>query len=197
MNDAKLKTANHDIFLSEYEKCHADLSRFCHSMTGHADSAKDLISETVLAAMEGFEKLRDRKAFKFFLFGIASRIHKRSFRHQKFHGVYNADTAELVPDHHSNAEASADLGLLHAALQHLSEEQRETIVLFEINGFKLEEIAEMHQASLSAVKLRLSRGRERLAKILREPALAKKRKKNGISPSAQPSANIIKATTHE
>lgn len=192
-----MKTANHDIFLAEYEKCHTDLSRFCHSMTGHAESAKDLISETVLAAMESFEKLRDRKAFKFYLFGIASRIHKRSFRHLKFQGIYNADTAELVPDHHSNAEASTDLSLLHAALQHLAEEQRETIVLFEINGFKLEEIAEMHKASLSAVKLRLSRGRERLAKVLREPALAKKRKKNGTSPAAQPSTNIIKTTIDE
>jgi RNA polymerase sigma-70 factor (ECF subfamily) len=41
-------------------------------------------------------------------------------------------------------------------------EQRETIVLHEIEGWKVDEIAAMHGVSESAVKSRLSRGRDRL-----------------------------------
>lgn len=176
-----MKSRSKKHFLNLYNQYHEDLSRFCQSLCGNTDDTKDLISETILAALEGFEKLRKPSAFKFYLFGIASNLYKSSFRRSKFHGNFNVDTAELLPDHHSNAEALTDLDLLYQALNHLTEEQKETIILFEISGFKLQEIAEMHNASLSAVKLRLTRGREKLAQILNEPALAKKRGKNGKS----------------
>jgi hypothetical protein len=43
-------------------------------------------------------------------------------------------------------------------------EAREAIVLFELDGFTLEEIAEVQRASLSAIKSRLARSREKLAR---------------------------------
>jgi RNA polymerase sigma-70 factor, ECF subfamily len=48
------------------------------------------------------------------------------------------------------------------ALSTLDAAQREVIVLFEIDGYTIGEIAEMQHASLSAVKSRLSRGRRKL-----------------------------------
>ena len=48
------------------------------------------------------------------------------------------------------------------ALATLPAEQREAIVLHELEGFSVDEVAEMQHASASAVKSRLSRGRERL-----------------------------------
>jgi RNA polymerase sigma-70 factor (ECF subfamily) len=48
------------------------------------------------------------------------------------------------------------------ALATLPADQRETIVLFEIEGWQIDEIARLHDVSESAVKSRLSRGRERL-----------------------------------
>jgi hypothetical protein len=43
---------------------------------------------------------------------------------------------------------------------------RETVVLFEVSDFTLEEIHKVQGGSLSGVKLRLKRGRELLAKTL-------------------------------
>jgi len=40
--------------------------------------------------------------------------------------------------------------------------QREAIVLFELDGYSLEEIATIQGVTLSAVKTRLARGREKL-----------------------------------
>jgi RNA polymerase sigma-70 factor (ECF subfamily) len=40
--------------------------------------------------------------------------------------------------------------------------QREAVVLFEVDGYSIEEIAAMQRVSVSAVKSRLVRGRERL-----------------------------------
>jgi RNA polymerase sigma-70 factor (ECF subfamily) len=46
------------------------------------------------------------------------------------------------------------------------EEQREAIILFEIAGFSIKEIVVIQNASESAVKQRLKRGREKLVEIL-------------------------------
>lgn len=48
------------------------------------------------------------------------------------------------------------------ALAGLPPEQREAIVLHDIEGFPVEDIAKMQGVTISAVKSRLSRGRERL-----------------------------------
>ncbi|MFO0496195.1 MAG: RNA polymerase sigma factor [Flavobacteriia bacterium] len=44
--------------------------------------------------------------------------------------------------------------------------QKESLILFEIAGFNIREIAEIQQASESAVKQRLKRGRQKLTEIL-------------------------------
>src|SRR5207247_7978577 len=64
------------------------------------------------------------------------------------------------------------------ALGTLAAAQREAVVLFEIDGYSIEEIAAMQRASISAVKSRLTRGREKLRRFYeahggREPAGAK------------------------
>ncbi len=48
------------------------------------------------------------------------------------------------------------------ALSTLPPEQREAVVLFELEEFSIEEIAAIQMVSVSAVKSRLARGRERL-----------------------------------
>ena len=54
------------------------------------------------------------------------------------------------------------LALVLMPLASLAAEQREAVVLFEVDGFSIEEIAAMQRVSISAVKSRLTRGRERL-----------------------------------
>jgi hypothetical protein len=51
------------------------------------------------------------------------------------------------------------------ALAQLPRVQREAIVLHDIQGFTVDEIAAMQVATASAVKSRLSRGRERLRRF--------------------------------
>ena len=46
----------------------------------------------------------------------------------------------------------------------LPDVQREAIVLFEMQGFSIDEIASLQRASVSAVKSRLARGREAMRK---------------------------------
>ena len=55
-----------------------------------------------------------------------------------------------------------------AALASLPAVQREAIVLFELEHYSIEEIAGLQRASVTAVKTRLSRGRERLRRFYQQ-----------------------------
>jgi len=73
---------------------------------------------------------------------------------------------ENIPYRGANAETNLDVEILYKALQKLPASQAEAIVLFEISGFSLNEITEIQGGTLSGVKTRLKRGREKLASIL-------------------------------
>jgi len=68
---------------------------------------------------------------------------------------------------------------LHQALSKLPEVQKEAIILYEISGFSIKEIATIQDASEPAVKQRLKRGREKLVEILNYEAITKKEETNG------------------
>jgi RNA polymerase sigma-70 factor (ECF subfamily) len=153
------------------------LSRFCQAMcrgkhgptgdrSSDAERAKDLVSETILKAYEHFDKIREPNAFLSYLFTIATRTNrherKRSARWQPISEI----EIEAFADERNAPDANADVAHLYAALAKLPKKQREAIVMSEITGLKLEEVAKIQSSSLSAVKSRVSRGRKKLAKLL-------------------------------
>lgn len=148
-----------------YHPLHERLSRFIQSMVWNKDDAKDVLSETVLAAYENFEKVRNQDAFLYYLFGIASRIAKKRDRRKKFWGIFEPSGAAQIVSYH-NSESRTTVNELYAALNRLPLKQREAITLFEISGFSIKEIAEMQGSTVSGVKSRLMRAREALSKIL-------------------------------
>jgi RNA polymerase sigma factor (sigma-70 family) len=149
-------------FLHLYEPVHDRFERFCRARSYGEMDFKDLINDSLVIAYERFESLRSEQAFLSFLFGISVRIisnHQRKkseVAHSDEHGSI-ADTAQ---------EIFADGHFLHLALAQLPAAQKESIILFEISGFKIKEIAEIQSVSEDAVKQRLKRGRERLQEIL-------------------------------
>ncbi|MEO0731801.1 MAG: sigma factor-like helix-turn-helix DNA-binding protein, partial [Bacteroidota bacterium] len=63
-------------------------------------------------------------------------------------------------------EQLADVHILYRAIQRLSTKQRDAILLFEISGFSLREVAVHQKTSPAAVKMRLQRGRTKLRQLL-------------------------------
>lgn len=149
-----------------YRPCHDAFCRYCHGLTGSSDDARDLVGDAVLVALENFEKLRKKESFKAWLFGIAHRLMLHVYRRNKFKGRYHEDDAHLLPDTGPSPDLHPDLEVLYKALGQLPLKQRETITLFELSGFRLEEIKQIQGGSLSGVKTRLKRARERLRDIL-------------------------------
>jgi RNA polymerase sigma-70 factor (ECF subfamily) len=81
----------------------------------------------------------------------------------------DAAASETIGDDGSRwADERASTSRAAAALATLAPDQREAIVLFELHGHTIEEIAEVQRASIPSVKSRLTRGRERLRRYYAE-----------------------------
>jgi RNA polymerase sigma-70 factor (ECF subfamily) len=153
-------------FMNLYEPLHDRLSRFVYAMVWDREEARDVISDTILAAYESFEKVRNHQAFLSYLFTIASRTWTKRIKKAQMVSSLTEVHTNIIADEASNIEARSELNEFYAALSTLPEKQREAVTLFEISGLSLNEIMEIQGGSLSGVKSRVTRGREELARLL-------------------------------
>ena len=153
-------------FLELFEPVRIRLSLYARAMTRNSEDAKDLIGDTILAAYENLDKVREPVAFASYIFSIASNANKRKHRRLRIFGPYNESLAEQIPDTSIRLESIVDTQFLYLALDKLPAKQKEAVVLFEISGFALEEIKKIQGGTLSGVKSRIKRGREQLAVLM-------------------------------
>jgi RNA polymerase sigma-70 factor (ECF subfamily) len=130
----------------------------------------DLMNETLLVAFEKFDKVNSEEAFFSFLCGIAVRLLSNENKRQKLADLSIEKQVKVI-DINDRTELKTEVRLLHEALAKLPEIQKEALILFEISGFSIIEIAEMQESSPDAVKQRLKRGREKLKSLLTVPTL--------------------------
>lgn len=155
------------LFMALFDPVNERLSRYIQSVVWNSEDAKDIMGETVLVSYQSLDKLKDNEAFLYFLFGIASRIIKQRERKRKLWQIFSTNqSAKQQQNVPANPESKLDMELFYKSLLKLKLKEREAIVMFEISGFSLKEIQEVQQDSLSAVKMRLSRAREKLAKLM-------------------------------
>ena len=151
-------------FLDLIEPHKAGMLRFCRALSNDSDTAKDLAGETILIAYERFEALQNKAAIKGYLYTTASRLAGSERKLAKRH-VWQDEALE-VEYHGASPDVLADIHLLQEALEKLPEKIREAVIMFEISGLSLSEIKEIQGGSLSGVKMRIARGKRKLAKIL-------------------------------
>lgn len=144
----------------------ASLERYVLALTGDRETGRDVVAETVLIAYERFETLRTPAAFLSFLFTIATRVHRQHLRVAKRTESIGEEQIEQLFDPGLMPDVAADIGAVYRALGKLPEKQREAVVLFEIMGVPMKEIVEIQGGTLTAVKVRISRGRKRLSVLL-------------------------------
>ena len=152
-----------------YEPVHDQLLRYCETLcNGDVEEAKDLYSEVIMSAYENFDQLRKKEAFLFFLFGIARNRFRKKFRRKKFRAESTDQEMQAVPDHSINPERALEIKMLYKVMEQLPEKQKEALILFEISGFSIKEVAGIQGSGESAVKVRLMRARQRLSQLMKE-----------------------------
>jgi len=156
---------------TEYLRPHYnDAVKYCRALTYRTskDDAEDLFQQSVLKALENFDRLKDKEKFKSWFFTIITREHITLIRKLFWRKFIPLDDNEnlsysRMPEIFSEIESNERSALLQTALSKLNSKERSALLLFELADFSLEEIKEIQQEkSLSAVKSRLSRARAKL-----------------------------------
>ena len=155
--------------MSLYKPVHARFERFCKARVYGEMDFKDLMQETIVVAFEKFGNLKNPDAFLHFLFGISIRLLSNSTKKMREESLpLNYESLYFSG---SEAENQLEVEDLYKAMGMLPDHQKEALILFEIIGFSIKEIAELQGTSEDAVKKRLSRGRHELMKMLAEPSV--------------------------
>lgn len=148
-----------------YEPVHSRFERFCKARVYGEMDYQDLMHDTVVIAFEKFNPTVESATLLSFLFGISIRVlanNKKRAVKRSTH-INSLDSRDFV---HNSAPQQEDIAHLYHALNSLTEIQKETIILFEIVGYSIKEIAALHSSTENAVKQRLHRGRMELKRIL-------------------------------
>lgn len=160
-------------FLRLMEPGYAKALAFARSLSRSRSDGDDLMQEALVRALTRLGNLRDDAAFRSWFYRILINIHRtrsrrafwRRFLQLGEAAIKDDDSSERVTDYRVSEwspDAAEAARRARESLASLPAEQRESIVLFEVEGWTVEEIAVLHRVSASAVKSRLARGRTRL-----------------------------------
>ena len=146
-----------------FDTYHQAVYRFVYRLTGREDLAEDITQECFLAFVRAPERYdRARGTVKTYLFGIARHLALKQYRDDREHAQLDDGDVATV-----EAEGGWEVAAAVArAVGELPQLQQETLILFEYEGFTLEEVAGVVGADVGTVKSRLHRARERLRRSL-------------------------------
>jgi len=159
---------NQHQFLALYKPISSKLSNYCRHITNSPSDAEDLLHDTIVATYEKMDQLKADAAFPAFMFSTAYNIYSKQLRRKRFSGKYNEAAAAFLKDADASPELLTELTIVFEKMKQLPTEQYEALVLFYISDLLLDDIATIQQVSLSAVKSRIKRGKEKLLKLLSE-----------------------------
>ena len=140
----------------------------CRYLTGSPSDAEDLAQEVFVKAFSGLASFERRSSFKTWLWRIKVN-HCLNFlqrsRRERFVTVEQLDVRQrpelrVEPAAPRNLETAFDRELIARSLDAMPETLRVPSLLRDLDGFSYQEIADGLGLSLSAVKMRIKRGRE-------------------------------------
>ena len=159
---------------AEFERLLAELRprlhRYCARMTGSVIDGEDVLQETLVKAIEAFPHTGPLANVEGWLFRIAHNaaldfLRRRSRRE----GVQGDEELEAIADPDSAIERRQAAAASLRTLMRLPVAQRSSVILMDVLGHSLEEISEVLESTVPAVKANLHRGRQRLVELAAEP----------------------------
>lgn len=144
-----------------------DLRRFALRLTGNAFDADDLLQSTIMRAMEKKHLFQEGTNLNRWGSKIMFNLFVSSYRRKtKFETQYDPEsyletlTVDAPQDH------AVHLNRVAEAMEHLSPEHREILVLISVKGLRYQEVSDLLKLPLGTVRSRLSRARECLQSLL-------------------------------
>jgi RNA polymerase sigma-70 factor (ECF subfamily) len=194
---SELKVAR-ERFLELVSEVRPDLHRYCARMVGSVADGEDIVQDTLARAYYELSGLRELPALRAWLFRIA---HNRALDHLRRPGRAGneriEDMGDTLVDDAANPDAEqAREEAVQTAISRfleLAPLQRSCVILKDVLGYSLEEIAALLEASVPAIKSGLHRGRTRLHELGAQSAAAVAAPKRQFSPALEGYAALFNA----
>lgn len=150
-----------------FDRYHAPLFNFYCKSTGDRAASEDLVQEVFYRILKYRHTYRPGTPFRTWMYHIARNARLDRIKKRAAEVKLEAETP--VPDQPPPAlERKQDAALLHRALMRLPDEKREVLVLSRFQELSYQEIAQLLQCEVGAVKVRVFRALRDLGDILRQ-----------------------------
>ena len=161
---------SHGDFERQLAELRPKLHRYCARMTGSVIDAEDVVQEALLKAIEALPQTATIANPGGWLFRIAHNAALDFLRRRSRYDAARSDEdLERLADPgdpvHDRQIAEASL----RTFMRLPVGQRSSVILRDVLGHSVEEVADVMGGSIPAVKAALQRGRLRLRELAREP----------------------------
>lgn len=167
-----MSKSKQEIFLNAYQDCHQAFARYCSALAYGKMDTEDLMQDIVLSTYEKFDRIKNKDQLLHYLIRSARNKFISKLRRERNKVAYSDKHAERLSAKGVSPETMLDIQLLYNSLDQLPIKQKEAIILYEINGFSMKEIAALQNSSEGAVKTKISRGRVKLKNIIENDAKA-------------------------
>lgn len=161
------QTGNSKAFAAVYSFYANDLYRFALFFTGKSADAEDCVQEAVLLAFRNIAKLNKPSSFKSWMFKILSNVCKTKLTNPadrlctvSIHELHETKEDFACEDSYFSVELSE-------AMNSLSPDERQIVLLSVIGRYKSGEIAKMLDIPAGSVRSKLSRSLAKLRDILK------------------------------
>lgn len=163
---------DNDAFVRLLNRHEKPLLYYLRRVVPNTDDALDLHQEVWLDAFRGLKSLQVPEAFRAWLYRIAHHKAARFIRN----GIREEQAVDSLAETHadtseSNTDLLVDAETVHKALQHLSPQHREILVLHYLRDLSTQEIAAILDCPSGTVKSRLHHARLELHNIVERKRL--------------------------
>lgn len=163
-----------------YEETGRSVYFNCLKLLGNAQQAEDITQDTFMKALEKLDSLKEPENFSAWVNRIAINNCKMYFRknpriaeEESEKIIDDTPDSELIPDDYADSEEKRRI-IMNIIDTALTDEQRQTIVLYYFDMMSVAEIAEIMECSVGTVTSRLSAARKKI----REAVLIYEKKNN-------------------
>ena len=156
-------------FISQVEVNQKTVRRFLTALCcGNQELADDLAQDTFVKAYLSLDSFKEESKFITWIFRIAYNTfisHKRNIHNSLSKNVNLDDADNFISK--ASSDSMFDYQGLYLALEKLSDKERSAILLHYMQGYSINEIAEINYSTVDAVKKQLSRARQHLQNLLK------------------------------
>ncbi len=151
------------LLIEEYK---TPIYNLAYRMTGNQEDAADLTQDVFIRAYTYLWRYDSRKKFFAWLYTIALNTIKNHIKKNKQYK--NMRTVDLEERHFSESKNISEAQDINSYLSELDVETRVLIIMKYVQELSFEDIAQINGKSISAVKMRIYRGLDRLKDMLKK-----------------------------